>query len=107
MFSKIRKLYFPLFYTLILFNVFISVFPLALFWKFGFNAPPIYFLALFIKLIGYALSILAEKWLNANRSFFFRNLGLSYRHLFLWLFSIDLLYLLFFLLICWIIQVYI
>lgn len=107
MLSKIRKLYFPFFYTLILFNAFVSLFPLAFFWKYGFQVYGIYALSMLLKLIGYVLSIGVEKLLHSNRGYFFQNLGLPYRCLFAFLFLLDLFYLFIMLLVCGMVRAFI
>ncbi|HTM97464.1 MAG TPA: hypothetical protein VL088_01915, partial [Pedobacter sp.] len=55
----------------------------------GFDKAPLYSIVLFFKLIGYVTTVSIEKMLFNQRSYYYRNLGLSYRRIFAVLFSFE------------------
>lgn len=94
MLAKLGPVYFHFFKFLALANLGVSFFAVAL--VLGREEPTdwigVYILALLVKLLGYGLSVVVEKWFfSGHRAYFFKNIGLGYRHIFGFLIAIDTL----------------
>lgn len=92
MLSKLCQVYIYFFKSLALANLGVSFFAVSLVQ--GREEPTdwvgAYILAVLLKLAGYGLSIVIEKWFFArHRAYFFKNMGLGYRHIFGFLIGID------------------
>ncbi len=92
MLAKLYRVYFHFFKFLTVVNLGVSVFAVALVLRqeWADNLVGAYVLALLAKLLGYGISVVIEKWFFAGqREYFFKNMGLGYRHIFGFLFVID------------------
>lgn len=89
MLLRLRFLYLHHFKLVALLNVSLSVFFAYLFIIKGFDKVNLYNIAFVAKLVAYSITLLAEKLLLAHRSFYYRNLGFSYRKLFGLFFGSD------------------
>lgn len=92
MFAKLHKIYGYFFKFLICFNIVVSVLCINFLLEVESPSMRTYLLLVIIKGIGYGLSVVIEKWFYAkSREYFFKNLGLGYRHIFGYLFLVDAL----------------
>jgi len=73
-------------------NLFVGIYFTGLFWLKGYHHYPLYILALFFKVVTYAISVGIEKLFFQNRAYHYRNLGFSYRMLFGYLYILDFLF---------------
>lgn len=92
MLVKLYRVYFHFFKFLVSVNVGVSLFAVALVLRREEpdNLAGAYVLALLAKLLGYGISAVIEKWFFAGqREYFFKNMGLGYRHIFGFLFFVD------------------
>lgn len=89
MYAKLKFIYIHHFKLIIFLNFGLSLFFSYLFFLKGFDKIPLYSIALFFKLIGYATTFAIEKLLFSQRKYYYLNMGLSYRRLFSVLFGID------------------
>ncbi|GAA4779054.1 hypothetical protein GCM10023231_02140 [Olivibacter ginsenosidimutans] len=89
MLRQFFKIYFSSFTLLIGFNLFMSVLAVLLFLQEGFDLYGVYLISVLIKSVGYLFSVAIERMFYANRVYFFKNLGLSYRWIFTYLFLLD------------------
>lgn len=67
----------------------------------------LYNLAIFLKGLGYLITFGVERLFFSDRGFYFKNLSLSYRRLFIPLFTADFLIFLFLLCLTWLIRSFI
>lgn len=93
MFVKLYRVYVYFFKLVAIINIGVSVFAGALLMD-GEGRDRVataYVLATAAKVLGYGVSILIEKWFFAgHREYFFKNMGLGYRHIFGFVFIVDL-----------------
>jgi len=75
-----------------------------LFLQQGFNIYGVYMIAGIIKIMGFVFSVLIERIFYAKRMYFLKNLGLSYRRIFTYIFLLDLGYYAIILTGCWMIR---
>lgn len=105
---KAYRIYWLFFKFLIVFNLLISgllVLPIYTAEKIS---TGIFALLILGKIVGWAASILIERWFYArDREILFKNAGFSYTYLFAYLFVIDFLYLLTIIAICLTLKSYI
>lgn len=91
MMNKFSIIYAKHFKLILCLNFCLSLFFAYLFYRKGFNQVSLYNLAIFFKGIGYLFTATVEKVFFTNRSYYFKNLGISYRRLFGVLFVFDLI----------------
>ncbi|SMD09305.1 hypothetical protein SAMN04488101_112112 [Pedobacter nyackensis] len=101
MYLKLKSIYFQHFKFAIALNLSISLFFLMLFISKGFDHYALYMLTLFFKAGGYIIIVAIEKIFSAKRSFHYKNMGFAYRKIFGILFSIDFVFLIIAILICY------
>lgn len=89
MYHRLKILYFHHFKLVGVLNCCLSLFFVYLFVLKGFDKVNLYNLAIFFKLLAYGLTIAIEKLFFAQRAFYYRNLGISYRRLLGTFFSLD------------------
>ncbi len=92
MLAKLHQVYTHFFKFLAVVNIGVSVFAVALVLGGQGQSPVVaaYVLAVAVKLVGYGLSVVIEKWFFAERrEYFFKNMGLGYRHIFGFVFFVD------------------
>lgn len=92
MLAKLYRIYVHFFKFLAAANAGVSVLAVSL--VLGREDPGrafgVYVLAVLAKLFGYGMSFVIEKWFfAAHREYFFKNMGLGYRHIFGFLFLAD------------------
>jgi hypothetical protein len=92
MLQKIIFIYLQHFKLIITLNLFVSISFIYLFWAKGYNHYPLYMLALSLKAVAYGISFGVEKMFFQPRMYHFRNLAMSYRMLFSWLYTADFIF---------------
>lgn len=91
MLQRLKFLYVRHFKLAALLNVSTSIFLTYLFVSKGFDRVNLYNIAFAAKFTAYGITLFAEKLLFAYRSYYYRNLGFSYRKLFGLFFGLDFL----------------
>jgi hypothetical protein len=91
MLKKLRFIYIHHFKLVIFLNFSLSLYLTYLFVLKDFDKVNLYNIAIALKLIGYAFTLTIEKLFFAQRSFYYRNLGLSYKRILGVFFGLDFL----------------
>ncbi|MCY1532960.1 hypothetical protein D9M68_682620 [compost metagenome] len=107
MIDRLRFIFERHFKLMLALNISLSLFLCALFYIKGFDKTLLYTIALFNKGIGYAVTIAIEKLFFGKRSFYYKNLGISYGRLFSMFFILDVLIFITLLLCAWLLRSFI
>lgn len=94
MLAKLYRVYIHFFKFLATVNIGVSFFAVALVLGREGQSDLVgaYVLAVVAKLLGFGISVVIEKWFFAgHREYFFKNMGLGYRHIFGVIFSVDII----------------
>ncbi|MDQ7949200.1 MAG: hypothetical protein REI78_13260 [Pedobacter sp.] len=89
MIKKLRFIYIHHFKLMACLNLSLSIYLTYLFTFKGFNHIDLYEIVIAFKLIGHGLTLLIEKLFFSGRSFYYRNLGLSYTRIFTVFYGLD------------------
>jgi len=101
MLQKLKILYFRHFKLVGALGFCLSLYFINLFVIKGFDKINLYNLAVFFKLLGYCTTLGIEKLFFSSRSFYYKNLGFSYRRILGTLFLVDFAIFLLLLLTSW------